>query len=301
MDLIKRLKQSRQMPQLKTSRITWKFSAIGTDWSIETLQPVSDTTRAAITEYIESFDRTYSRFRSDSLVWAVRQSSGTYVFPDSAVALFGLYSQLYAITSGKVTPLIGEALDALGYDARYSFIPKDRTPTVPRMNVLQWDGATLTTKQPVAIDVGAIGKGYLIDVIAKMLKKEHDSFTVDGSGDIYTQGVMEEQIGLEDPFHLGRVIGVMSLQNASVCGSATNRRRWGEELHHIVDPDTAQSTNNVAATWVRAESAALADGLATALFFTDPDVLRQTFNFDFICVYDTKRIRYSEGMEGVLI
>ena len=289
------------MLQLKAQRFSWQFAAIGTEWSIETLLPLTDEIKSNITKSIEDFDKTYSRFRSDSLVSIIRQSAGRYVFPDSAIEIFDLYNQLNIATSGKVTPLVGGVLDALGYDANYSFVQKATSPSVPELDSLQWEGAVLTTTEPIAIDIGAVGKGYLIDVIATLLKRYHDAFTVDGSGDVYTYGTMHERIGLEDPFHTGKVIGVAPLENASICGSATNRRRWGRQLHHIVDPDTLQPTNGVAATWVRADSAALADGLSTALFFVDPDVLRQTFHFDFICMYDTKSIRYSEGMKEAII
>lgn len=285
------------MPQPNAIRSVWRFAAIGTEWSIETDIPLSVKVKEMIEKTIEAFDQTYSRFRPDSLVTQISHTAGNYIFPDSAIELFDLYKQLYIATEGKVTPLVGRLLENLGYDATYSLVKKNQKVTVPALESLQWNGTQLTVTQPILIDIGAIGKGYLVDSVAALLAQEHQAYTIDASGDIYTAGAMGERIGLEDPHEEGKVLGVVSLQNASLCGSATNRRRWGADLHHIVDPDTGSSTKGIAATWVIAQTAALADGLATALFFTDPEVLQKKFIFEYICFNDNRSMRYSKNME----
>lgn len=279
----------------------WRFSAIGTDWAVETALPLDSILKEKITNYIDLFDRTYSRFRDDSLVTQIGRSAGTYTFPQSAVEIFGLYTQLHEVTGGKVTPLVGSLLESLGYDAHYSLKEKSERADVPSLDVLQWQGTVLTVQQPVLIDIGALGKGFLVDRIAELLNEQHASYTIDASGDILVKGSKAERIGLEDPFEAGRVIGAVTVRNASLCGSATNRRRWGEDLHHIVDPDTGISTRGIAATWVRAKTTMLADGLATALFFTKPEILRQQFHFDFICFNDNRSMQYSESIGDITV
>lgn len=49
-----------------TSKFT--FDAIGTQWEIETQEPLSPRLEHHILERIQQFDATYSRFRPDSLV-----------------------------------------------------------------------------------------------------------------------------------------------------------------------------------------------------------------------------------------
>jgi thiamine biosynthesis lipoprotein len=278
----------------------WKFEAIGTKWSIDTQRPISLEIRQTIADRIEAFDVTYSRFRDDSMVSKISRQAGTYIFPDSAVEIFALYQRLYEVTNGKVTPLIGELLENLGYDAQYSFKKKNDAVAVPELDVLHWDGTRLTINEPVLIDIGAVGKGYLVDAIAKILDGDMQHYTIDASGDIRTKGEMNERIGLEDPFEAGKVVGAVPLRNESFCGSATNRRRWAEDLHHIVDPHTSTSTSGVAAAWVKADSTALADGVTTALFFVDPERVRAEFNIEYICLYDNRSMRYSEAMKGCI-
>lgn len=57
-----------------------RFEAIGTSWSITALTPLEHA-RAAILATVEDFDRTYSRFRPDSLIRQFSDQGGTVRFP----------------------------------------------------------------------------------------------------------------------------------------------------------------------------------------------------------------------------
>lgn len=75
--------------------------------------------------------------------------------------------------------------------------------------------------------------------------------------------------GLEHSFDPTRVVGVVELRGNALCASAVNRRAWGDDLHHIIDARTGTPVRDVLVTWVIADNATLANGLATALFLTD--------------------------------
>ena len=127
----------------------------------------------------------------------------------------------------------------------------------------------------MVIDVGAAGKGYLVDLIARALLDDGiDEFVVDGSGDLRHRGAEPVVVGLEHPTRPGRVIGTVPLRDAALCASATTRRAWGEGLHHVHDGRTGRPVSDVVATWVIAADAATADGLATALFVSEPRLCR---------------------------
>lgn len=74
------------------------------------------------------------------------------------------------------------------------------------------------------------------------------------------------RVGLEHPFDPTKAIGVVSLDNEAICASVSNRRRWGEGVHHILDGRTGKPVADVIATWAVASSALVADGLVMALF-----------------------------------
>jgi thiamine biosynthesis lipoprotein len=277
------------------------FEAIGTHWLIDTPSQLPAELVARIHERIEAFDKTYSRFRKDSLVWEISQVAGTYTFPDDSAELFTFYEQLYRLTEGKVTPLIGSMLEKAGYDADYSFasVPQKKLPALSE--VIHRRGNTLEIKQPVTIDIGAAGKGYLVDMVCMLLDAAGiDEYVVNASGDLRHKGSQENRVGLEDPFEHKNVIGVINVENKSLCASAINRRQWGEGQHHVFDPDLMKPTRKVIATWVLADSTMVADGIATALFFTDPTVLRAAFEYDFVRIQADGSMDYSHAFEGSL-
>ena len=278
-----------------------QFEAIGTYWSIETDLPLPNELKEKIHSRIEAFDKTYSRFRGDSLISKIAKSAGIYTFPDDARELFEFYKKLYDTTDGKVTPLIGGMLEKAGYDAEYSFTPRPQERILSWDEVLDFNGNLLKVDAPVTIDVGAAGKGYLVDIICQLLDEAgFDEYVVDASGDIRHKGVFENKVGLEHPFEAGKVVGVIDIQNKSLCASAVNRRTWGDGQHHIFDPDLMTPTDEIIATWVVADSTMLADGIATALFFTEPAKLRKEFAYEFLRIHKDGAIDYSPAFEGKL-
>jgi thiamine biosynthesis lipoprotein len=280
----------------------WDFEAIGAPWRISTPDALPESTRSAIAARIEAFDATYSRFRPDSLVSRIAESSGTWDFPADAAPLFGLYRTLYNATEGAMSPLVGGRLESLGYDRDYTLRPHAESVGVPEWDeILQLDGTRLTTTSPVLVDVGAAGKGYLVDLVAEVLR-EHgvDEYLVDASGDLLHRGDEPVRVGLEHPFDPELAIGVCELQNASICASASNRRSWGDGLHHILDATTGEPTTTIAATWAHASSGLLADGLATALFFVSAPALSAAYQFEYVRMFPDSRVEYSRTFPGEL-
>ncbi|WP_382309624.1 FAD:protein FMN transferase [Herbiconiux sp. UC225_62] len=288
------------------------FEAIGTHWQIETPAPLDAAARQAVLDRVETFDATYSRFRSDSLVAALAERPGRYAFPDDAIELFDLYDRLAAATGGAVDPLVGRDLELLGYDREYSLHPASDleraaaglTDVAARpswsTDVVR-DGTVVTTERPLVIDVGAAGKGYLVDLVAGVLRAHGvDHFVVDASGDLVHAGPHPIRVGLEHPLVAGQAIGVAEVRNESLCASASNRRSWGDDLHHILDGRTGNPAREVIATWVVAADTALADGLATALFFTGAHRLAETFHFSYVRLYADGRAERSRDFRGEL-
>lgn len=280
------------------------FDAVGTRWQIETTRPMSPAQRAVVRQRIEAFDRTWSRFRSDSLVSRLAGGPATVEFPAEAEPLIAHYRQLYDGTGGAVTPLIGGTLADLGYDADYRFTPRPAVRATPAWDeAMRWDGPVVTTTMPLVLDVGAAGKGLLVDLLGELLTSFGvGSFVVDGSGDLLHRGPDAIRVGLEHPADPRKVIGVVPLSDDALAASAGNRRAWAG-LHHIVDPRTGAPVRDVAATWVIAGSAMTADGLATALFFTSPlqtRVLADTVGADWLRVLGDGSAHWSPTFEGEL-
>jgi FAD:protein FMN transferase len=286
----------------------FRFDALGTRWEIATGEPLDDAVRQLVLKRINDFERTYSRFRDDSLVTRVAAASegGRFLFPDDSTALFELYDRLYTATVGAVDTLVGRCLELLGYDRTYSLTPAAATvretgsPARPKWSsdVIR-DGTTVITDAPLVIDVGAAGKGCLVDLVSEMLQTAGvTDHLIDGSGDLRHSGQPPVRVGLEHPFDPTLVIGVSNLRDAALCASAVNRRAWADGLHHVLDARTGKPVHHVVATWVVAEDAATADGLATALFVTAPEKLAETFSFAYARTFADGRADVSDNFDG---
>lgn len=278
------------------------FDGIGTTWEVSTPEPITNQVRRSVLEVVEDYDKSYSRFRDDSLVAELAREAGTITLPGGAAELEQLFRKLYRLSSGAMTPLIGGSLERLGYGAGYSLRPLGRPVPAPRWeDVLEWNGAEISTSAPLVLDIGAAGKGQLVDLAAAVLRSAGiTEFLVDASGDMLHSGAEPFGVALEHPYDPAQAIGVVELHNGALCASAANRRSWGDGLHHVLDGSTGRPVETVVATWAMAATAMEADALATALFMVDPKVLEDEFDFSWLNVFSDGSAAYSAGFEGTL-
>jgi thiamine biosynthesis lipoprotein len=274
------------------------FEAIGTQWVITCYDsPISKKLQDLILSRIETFDLSYSRFREDSLVSRMAKAAGTYPLPKDASAMLDFYYDIYTLTNGAVTPLIGQTLADAGYDAAYSFRAKSTIHSPPKWNeILSYTDNEITLNSPQLLDFGAAGKGYLVDIIAELLLASGIiAFAVDAGGDIRVINAPTiQKIGLENPADSKQIIGIARIQNQSICGSAGNRRVWAN-YHHIIDPFKLSSPDHIAAVWVSAPTTMLADGLTTALYFVEPKILKSSYNFEYALVLSDGSLKKSSN------
>jgi thiamine biosynthesis lipoprotein len=298
-----------QSPGLPEPQRAWSFEAIGTTWWLAIYERPShldlNLLYKTVQRRIEKFDTMYSRFRPDSLVSLWSHKAGIYDLPADAAPMIELYRHLYKLTAGAVTPLIGQVLADAGYDATYSLQPKHRLASPPPWDdVLEFDPSEsrLHIKQPVLLDFGAAGKGYLVDIVSGILEDNGiTKYCVDAGGDIrYRHTGQPLVVGLEHPDDTSLAVGVAEIGGpdfesrlgragrarpwAAICGSATNRRTWSD-YHHIIDPAKLESPTHIKAVWVTAESAMVADGLTTALYFVGPEKLIPDFSFAYSIIH----------------
>ncbi len=291
-----------------------QFEAIGTHWQIDIYEDISAEKEAGvlkcIMDRIAIFDKDYSRFRDDSRVSEMAKTPGKYPLPADAPLMMNLYYKLYALTGGAFTPLIGQTLVDAGYDAKYTLEEKvigEIAKPLGWSTALDYDSEKniLEIKKPALLDFGGIGKGYLIDIVGKVLLDNGvGSFCIDAGGDILhiSDSATAEplRIGLEHPEDTSKVIGVIEIKNKSICGSSGNRRAW-KNFHHIMDPHTGESSRKILASWVTASTTIVADALATCLFFVPPGVLKEGgFQFEYLVLHLDYSIEKSEGFDAEL-
>lgn len=278
---------------------SWRFEAIGTQWEIETTEPLPESARAAVTAEIDRFDREWSRFRADSEVVRLGREGGGFASVD-ARPMLDAYRGLSAATGGAVNPLVADSLDALGYDADYSLVPGEpvRAPAAWEQDV-SWTDTDVTASAPALIDVGALGKGRLVDLVAAALAAVPGDLVVDAGGDIRVRG-SGVRIGLEHPYDPTKAIGVVDVHDQALCASAINRRAWGSGLHHVLDARTGMPVRTWAATWAWAPETMTADAVATALFFDGGVELAAMWNVEWVRMSTDGRVQRSPGCPAEL-
>lgn len=261
-----------------------------------------------------------------------KATKNSWKFPSHTQDLFSFYTKMEEVTGGLFTASVGRSLEEIGYDAKYSLgNKKHHSEKVETQDSLRFNDLSITHKDesvllsipsqpaantaPLVLDFGAAGKGQLVDLISQTLVSHHiqpTSFTVNGSGDIFHQGKSAITVGLENPYNEQSVIGTVQIQNQALCGSAPNRRTWQVDttnfntqnnnskttFHHILNPQTLESPTHIAASWVIAQTALEADGLATGLFLVPAPVLQAAFDFEYLILYTSGKVEKSSGFSA---
>ncbi|MCP4915009.1 MAG: FAD:protein FMN transferase [Oligoflexia bacterium] len=144
------------------------------------------------------------------------------------------------------------------------------------------------------IGLGGIGKGYAVDQVFNLLKsKGLNNFYVNGSGDIrvhsHKNAPRPWRIGIKNPFskNLDRSVGYLQLKEGSVASSGSyiqyNELEKDYSDHHILNPKSGLSNNDLITTTVVAETALEADTTATILMnFSTMDALKYLNEYDLL-------------------
>lgn len=272
----------------------WRFDAIGTRWEIVTARVLREAERAEVSRVIGRFDAEWSRFRPDSVVSQLAAHGGTCPAPADAALLLDAFAELSAATDGAVNPLVGESLSRLGYDAAYSFAPGEPIAApADWTHRLTWGEGRLRLDGPRVVDVGALGKGRLVDlVLERVVAMVPGDVIVDAGGDLAVRGPAQ-RVGLEHPYDPRRVVGVWEVTDAALCASGITRRAWGDGLHHVLDARTGTPVRTVAATWAVGPDAMRADAVATALFFDGGPRIAFDWGVDWVRMTTDGRVEWS--------
>lgn len=129
----------------------------------------------------------------------------------------------------------------------------------------------------MSIDLGAIAKGYISDMMASFLADRGvESALLNVGGNVRTVGSKPDgsdwRIGIQDPEGVRdqSIVGVANLSNNAVVTSGIYERGFtldGVVYHHILDPKTGWSVQNeLAGVSIVAEEACTADALSTTVF-----------------------------------
>ena len=258
------------------------ITALGTEWWIDIFDEMSSEKAQSIHDglrlFIIDFDKKYSRFDPDSIISTLNASRRIPTPDKETLALLNYGITLYHETNEVFNFLIGEQLANHGYDALYSFTPKNESIDIPDPTEALMLSDTQIILTLGHVDLGGYGKGYLIDLIAAKLTNEYGikEFLINGGGDMYGTSEKGQPISiyLEHPTIPGTFIAESSLFYEGFAASSTHKRRWehaGQTYTHIIDSQTGESSQNGIAVFVKAPTARAADAWSTTLILSAPE------------------------------
>lgn len=227
-----------------------------------------------------------STYAPDSELSRFNNSTPGDWFPVSAETAYvvGRAIEISELTDGYFDVTVAPLVDLWGFGAleRRGALPAEEEISVLRDQVdyrqlaVRHDPPALRKHTPVRVDLGGIAKGYGADVIAEFFDElELESYFIEVGGELRLRGLRADATpwvpAIERP-----VSGAAQAQEIlctdgrpiALAGSGDYRNYFefhGQRYSHEIDPFTGRPvTHNLAAAYVVADTALLADALTTA-------------------------------------
>lgn len=201
--------------------------------------------------------------------------------------------EMYAKTDGTVNIAMGSVL-SLWHDYRTEGINEPWAAKLPPMEklteaakhtdisalVIDEDACTVTLTDPsMKLDVGAIAKGYAVEMAARSLEEKGvTGYVLNVGGNVRSVGAKGDgekwTVGIENPDEAGEdpYFAYLELAGESLVTSGSYQRYYvvdGKQYHHIIDPVTLMPSEGYVSVSVVCKSSADGDALSTALFCMD--------------------------------
>jgi|SRR6185436_825654 len=230
---------------------------------------------------IERFERIFSLYRPDSEIVRLNET-GRLIKPSSELLQLIDESQRLAELSGGAFDISVQPLWRL-YEAHF-WSHTDTAPDIASrardvahalVDFRQIDSGTAEigfARAGMGITLNSIAQGFITDAIADMLRNEGFESAVVDLGEYRTIGRHPDghawRIGIRDGRTVGNVERTIEIEDMALAvsgGYGTTFEPTGR-FHHIFDPHTGASANNLVDVAVIGPSATAADGLATAIY-----------------------------------
>jgi thiamine biosynthesis lipoprotein len=241
--------------------------------------------RAASAE-VRRIERTYSRYRADSIVGRINAAAGrhrvecdeeTWALLAYADHLHGASGGLFDITSGVLRR---------AWDFRNPRVPGP-DELAPLLALVDWaavrreDGAVYLPRAGMEIDFGGFGKEYAADRAAALLQQggvRHGYVNL--GGDMRFIGPQPDgrpwSIGIQDPRKPDGIVASIAVSHGALTTSGDYERCFdidGKRYCHVLHPRTGMPVSHWRSVSVLAPLAALGGGASTIAMLKEADGL----------------------------
>jgi thiamine biosynthesis lipoprotein len=238
-------------------------------------------------------EKLFNLYDSESQISLINARAGIapVSVDDEMIEILKLSRQLHDMTGGAFDVSIGgsigtwkalmtaaeEPTDKPGFPDKDQIAALKEQSGMEYVEIDEQSKTVFITRKGVALDLGGIAKGYMVDSAVNALRAAGiGSALIDAGGDVYCLGDKQGK-----PWHIGirepALEGIMQSIDLTEQGVATsgNYEQYfeyeGKKYSHIIDPRTmTPSVSTVESVTVVAHNLTTADGLATAFFVMGP-------------------------------
>ncbi len=210
---------------------------------------------------------------------------------DSRIMDLLVYAKdMHERTGGRMNIAMGSVL-SIWHDYREAGLDEPWNAALPPMEelaeaakhtdidnvILDAENGTVFLSDPkMTLDVGAVAKGYAVEMVARSLEEQGiTGFVLNVGGNVRTVGIRADgepwTAGINNPEESEErpYVAYLSLKGESLVTSGSYQRYYtvdGKNYHHIVDAETLMPAEGYLSVSVVCASSADGDALSTALF-----------------------------------
>jgi len=203
--------------------------------------------------------------------------------------------EMYALTNGKFNIAMGSVL-SIWHEYRTKGLDDEQAAQLPPMELLteasqhtdindviiDTENSTVWLADPqMTLDVGAIGKGYAVEMVARLFEERQiTGYVINAGGNVRALGSKPDDAkwvtGLENPglSQEDDYLAYLHISDEAVVTSGSYQRYYtvgGKSYHHIIDSQTLMPSDKYISVSVVCKDSAMADALSTALFCMELD------------------------------
>ena len=302
------------------------FDTITTVIGYATEQSVFDKNFAMVSDmfahYHQIFDA-YNHYEGVNNLWYVNENAGKgpVKAEQELIDLLLWLKEKQPMTEGRVNVAmglmlrvwhnyrsIGEALPAME-ELKAAAAHSDFDQVI-----IDQEAGTIHFADPeMLLDLGAVAKGYTVEIVAqKLLESDMPSFIISAGGNVRCglppmDGRARWGVGIQDPLLPSNNKDVLFLTGLSAVTSGDYQRYYTVDnvnYHHLIDPDTLMPGKFMRSVTVVTEDSGLADLMSTTLFLLPWEdgmkLVDALEGLEAYWVLNDGSVQYSRGMEKML-
>ncbi len=283
-----------------------------------------------VTSELETYHKLYNIYDSFDTInnlKSVNAAKNSGISVDKKIIdLLEFCKEMHTLTGGKTNVAMGSVL-SLWHDCRETAERHPDKATIPDTEklksaaehtdisnvIINEETCTVYLKDSeMSLDVGAVAKGYAVEMIGRALaEKGISGYLLNVGGNIKAIGQKpdgeEWSLGIENPDRENEDtphVAYLKISDKSLVTSGNYQRYYtvnGKNYHHIIDPETLMPSQYFASVSVLCENSARADALSTALFTMPLNegiaLIESISDAEAMWVENDGKLHYSSGFE----